>query len=291
MRRLFSLCLPLLLTAACGDKSDDNAASDEATGSNACGADGDAGDEGASDGGAGDEGAGDGTDGGTDDGTDGTELPEAGAVELTTTDGVTLVADYHPTEAGSPAVVLLHMIPPSWDRSSWPSGFIDALTAEGWTVLNVDRRGAGDSEGAPRAAYQGETAKWDADAAVAWLSSHGHGPIGIIGASNGTTTALDYAVYAAATEGAPAPAWLAFLTGGDYTEAQNPVENAVTVPILYAYSTAERAWSVDQQTHDTGAWAFHEYAEGDHGTKLFDTAHAEELTGHLLAFGRAGFGG
>lgn len=288
-----SLVLTLSVLVAC--TSEDSSPKDATTtdpGSDGGTADG--GGDGAADGGTdgGADGGGDGAGDGGADGADGGDPIIAGVVSLETRDGITLAADYAPVGTGGPAVVLLHMIPPAWDRSSWPADFISTLNGEGWTVLNVDRRGAGDSEGRARDAYEGPNGKWDAEAAVSKLVADGFGPIAIIGASNGTTTALDYAVWAAgdgAADGATAPAWVAFMTGGSYTEVQNPVENALSMPILYTYSTAENAWSVAQQAHDTGAWQFREYASGDHGTLMFGTSHSAEITADIVAFGQASF--
>lgn len=293
-RPLALLALLLWPLGGCSDaeKDDDEAAeaSDDAGADDGTAADDSdpaGGEDGAADGGG--DGGSAGEDGGDSGGDEGDPGPEAGVVALETQDGVTLAADFLPAGDAGPAVVLLHMIPPSWDRSSWPASFLAELGGAGWTVLNVDRRGAGASGGRARDAYEGPSGKWDAAAAVDWLTAQGYGPIGIIGASNGTTTALDHTVWAASASEATGAAWLVFLTGGDYTEAQNGVEQAASVPVLFAYSTAERAWSVDQQRHDSGRWVFHEYASGDHGTKLFATTHAAELTADILSFGAAGF--
>ena len=35
------------------------------------------------------------------------------------------------------------------------------------------------------------------------------------------------------------------------------------------FSTEERDWSVEQQALERSSWVFHEYADGDHGTKMF----------------------
>ena len=72
---------------------------------------------------------------------------------------------------------------------------IDALVERGFTVLNVDRRGAGDSGGVAREAYTGPNGRLDAVAARAFLldSACGVAPdrIAFVGASNGTTTIVD----------------------------------------------------------------------------------------------------
>jgi pimeloyl-ACP methyl ester carboxylesterase len=202
-------------------------------------------------------------------------------VTLTTDDGVKLEADlYLSGEANGPAAVLLHMIPPHHDRKNYPETFIKALTGRGLSVLNLDRRGAGGSGGKPREAYRGPKGKLDAKAAYDYLSAHAcpvdTGRIVYVGASNGTTTALDFAVYAAAEDAILVPRGLVFLTGGSYTEAQSkfskhrPVLD--TMPILFVYSAAESKWSVSKSKNPAPAWKFVE-VEGlskarGHGTKV-----------------------
>jgi pimeloyl-ACP methyl ester carboxylesterase len=201
-------------------------------------------------------------------------------VRFTTDDGVTLAADlYTSGDRGGPAVILLHMIPPSNDRTNYPAAFIEALRSRGLSVLNVDRRGAGDSGGVATEAYQGPNGKLDAKAAAAFLAAHAcafdPNRVGIAGASNGTTTALDYTVIAA-----PAPKALVFLTAGTYTENNNRIRDQRAkldpIPILFVYSTQERAFSAAQQTGAASAWEFEEYANGDHGTRMF-AARSESI--------------
>ena len=195
-------------------------------------------------------------------------------VAFDTTDGVTLAADFHPA-AGGRAAVLLHMIPPSNTRRNYPPEFIDALVERGFSVLNVDRRGAGDSGGIAREAYEGPAGKLDARAAVGFLldSECGIGAesIAIVGASNGTTTAFDYAA-SDAPEDTP-PAALVFLTGGNYTENQTDLtverDRLAQTPILFAFSTQERAWSAGFIPSAPDAWRFEEFDPGDHGTRMF----------------------
>jgi len=213
------------------------------------------------------------TDGATDE-TDPTDetTTDGGTIELTTRDGVALVADYYPAASeGRPAVVLLHMIPPGNDRTGWPIDFIEALNANDWSVIAVDRRGAGDSNGVAEDAYTGEWGRYDVEACAERLRADGAGALAIIGASNGTTSMIDYAVWAPG-EGLPEVAALGFMTGGSYTETQTTMESLPGVPSAFTYSTAEAAWSVDQQPLDPGSWSFLEYASGDHGTRMFDAA-------------------
>lgn len=190
-------------------------------------------------------------------------------LQLSTRDGVDLVADLYPGSPGEEVVVLLHMTPVGgWNRTDWPDSFIDDLRAQGWWVVALDRRGAGDSGGVAQEAFDGPAGKFDVEAAVLAATERGAGAPVLIGASNGTTSALDYAVWAAG-EGLPEPVALGFMTGGSYTENQNPLVG-VDLPAVFTYSTAERDWSVGKEPGAPAGWSFLEYDGGDHGTLMFD---------------------
>ena len=216
--------------------------------------------------------------------TTGWQAPEGGVIPLSTRDGLTLQADYHPASAqGRPGVVLLHMIPPQNDRSNWPSAFVDTLVARDWSVLNVDRRGAGGSEGSPTDAYEGEAGRYDVEAAVQRLVDDGYGPVGIMGASNGTTSMIDYAAWATG-EGLTRPVVLAYLTGGTYTEGQTPMTEVADLPSVFACQTTENAWTEVQRSLDPGTWAFHEYPGAGHGTQMLQSDDADALTTALVDY-------
>jgi len=210
-------------------------------------------------------------------------------VTFTTEDSVKLEADlYLGGKSGGAAVVLLHMVPPANDRTNYPAAFIDALVAKGLTVLNVDRRGAGNSEGVATEAYTGPKGKLDAKAAYEHLAAHAcpidTKRIGFVGASNGTATALDFTVHAGSEAALDVPAALVFLTGGPYTEAQNTLAASLTllekIPILFVYSDAESSWSAGFKSGNVALWQFLEYtgvsAGEGHGTAIF-TAKPESI--------------
>lgn len=210
----------------------------------------------------------------------------AQVVTFTTSDGVTLEADFVPSgQVGGKAAVLLHMIPPSNDRSNYPSSFIDALAGAGYTVLNVDRRGAGNSEGDPQAAYEGPAGKEDARAAVAYLGGSScavpDSEIVFVGASNGTTTAIDYTVDATAR-----PKALVLLSPGSYTENQNRFADnhprLPGMPIFFGYPDNERRWPEGVRNQADQTWVFKEYDGGGHGSRLFGTS--PQVTTDILAF-------
>lgn len=209
---------------------------------------------------------------------------EGGEITLTTRDGLVLAADYHPASAeGRPGVVLVHMIPPGNDRSNWPQAFIDELVGHDWAVINLDRRGAGDSEGTAEDAYEGEAGRYDVEAAVLKLQEEGYGAVGIMGASNGTTSMIDYAAWANG-EGLPVPAVLAFLTGGVYTENQTDMKQVVGFPCIFTYQTTESAWSEQQRSLAPGSWEFHEYSGAGHGTQMLESSAAGQVTSDLVGY-------
>lgn len=202
---------------------------------------------------------------------------EAGTKTVTTSDNVALVGDfYKPAGAVVGGVVLLHMIPPSNDRTGYPVAFINKLTDGGLVVFNIDRRGAGDSAGVATEAYEGDKGVLDAEAAVAFLQDSGcvtAAQVSLVGASNGTTTVLDYIA-----KSATPPHAAAWLTPGTYTENQNNVEASrakLSMPLLFMWSAQETPaanWIAPFQTNAESSWSFDEYQNGGHGTNNFQAA-------------------
>jgi pimeloyl-ACP methyl ester carboxylesterase len=211
--------------------------------------------------------------------------PEGGVIELVTRDGVTLAADYYP--ASSPergAVVLLHMHPPGgFTRADWPQDLISAYGDAGLAVLAIDRRGAGDSEGDPNDAWKGEWGRYDVEAAVLRVTADGYGAVQLVGASNGTTSMIDYAAWAAG-EALPVPTSLGYLTGGAYTETNRSMNAVPVLPSTFIYGDAEDAWSERFVDEAPPEWSFHEIAGGAHGTEMFDGSEADEVIGILSDF-------
>ena len=213
----------------------------------------------------------------------------AGAeVALATADGEVLTADWWPAPAqGAPAVVLVHMIPPTWDRSSWPGRARRALADEGWAVLTIDRRGAGGSTGDPEAAYEGDGGRRDLDAAVRFLVDATCGVdserLALVGASNGTTSVNDYAASHDAT--LPDAAANVFLSPGAYTENQNLVAANLGLggALLWMYPTDE-PWSEGFRDAAPDGWRFVQRGL-EHGTQMLDGGELEDATlADLTAF-------
>ena len=200
--------------------------------------------------------------------TDAAELPDVEVVTLTTADDVELVGDYYGNADGAEAMLLLNMIPPTYDRSTWPLAFIDDLRADGYAVLALDRRGAGESGGDAPDAYTGPKGAKDANAGVALLTERGAESVVLIGASNGTTTCLDYAVKG----DGPAPRAMIWMSPGAYTENNTALTNLELDSLLLAYPKSEAAWSeaVQSEVDGEGRWDYLEYNGVRHGTELFE---------------------
>ncbi len=286
---LRAISFSLFLLVACGgddDAVDTGSAGDTSTGGDTA-ADTNAADTNVGDTNVGDTNAADtnAADTNAADTSSGSCVAGAEVVTFTTSDDVTLEADLTLTgDAADPVAILFHMIPPSNTRTNYPAEFIAALTSRGVNVLNVDRRGAGGSSGVAAEAYTGPTAKIDAQAAFDFLAAHScvnTSRFVLVGASNGTTTALDYTVAAETDDAYPLPSGLVFLTGGGYTESQNRIADhrALLEPLPVTFMWAENeapanTWATGFQADAPDGWAFLSYAEGDHGTRNFTRAPA-----------------
>lgn len=185
---------------------------------------------------------------------------------------------------GRPAVVLFHMIPPSNNRGNYRRPFIDSLVTQCIHVINVDRRGAGGSDGVALEAYEGPGGAADARAAIEFLLAHPSAPaparIAMVGASNGTTSLNDFV----SLESPPASlAAAVLLSGGSYTENQTPMaaSGLRALPVLFAYPDSEAAWNTALQEDSEPAWRFMAHTPSAHGTRMLDN---EEAAAAVVAF-------
>ncbi len=113
----------------------------------------------------------------------------------TTTDGATLAYQIYPAKAGSPSVILLHML--RRDRTDWDS-IAKWLQKSGYTVIVPDLRGHGQSTGNWEEFTPEDFNKMTHDVAAmkSVLTSQGANTkrLAIIGASIGANIAYNYAV-------------------------------------------------------------------------------------------------
>lgn len=218
-------------------------------------------------------------------------LVEPEVVTFETDDGVLLEADLYAAPSGAPPVVLVHMIPPTVNRRSWPRAMFVSLMSRCFTVLNFDRRGAGESGGVAVDAYEGPGGALDVKAAVAFLGGHESAPdmtrLVTLGASNGTTSVNDYA---SLEELEYPPAAAVLLSVGPYTVNQNPLFEGglATVPTLFLYPDAEaelnESVETDERLPPDMLWSFANHTSSAHGTALMNNAGAlDELVAYLEA--------
>ncbi|MBI4441440.1 alpha/beta fold hydrolase [Candidatus Woesearchaeota archaeon] len=114
-------------------------------------------------------------------------------ITLTTDDQKNIVASFYPAKPGAPGIILLHML--NKDRHTY-DGLADVLNRNGYTVLSLDFRGHGQSDGTWQAFTKDDFQKMllDVKAATHYLAGQqvDMGSLGIIGASIGANVALRY---------------------------------------------------------------------------------------------------
>lgn len=287
--RLATLLMLSFALLACSNSSNDSGSSSSGSGD---GAEARSGNGAGDPGGGAEPGTGEQAGGGLEDA--GGAACEAGqrTVTLQTSDGVALEADLLLPDDPRGAAVLVHMIPPAWDRSSWPPRVREALADLGYAVLALDRRGAGQSAGEAEDAYVGEGGRLDVEAAVRYLQTLPEDcgalteQLALIGASNGTTSVLDYVV--ARDEALPAPTAVVWLSPGEYTGNQHAVDEVRDVldplRLMVAYPTSE-PWSEQFTTETPAGWELIELTDGLHGTRNFDDGALEaQLLAAMTAF-------
>lgn len=207
-------------------------------------------------------------------------------VQLQTRDGVDLKAVHYSSGIrGAKAVVLLHMIPPHHDLNNYSPEFIRELRSSGFDVINVNRRGAKGSGGNAKDAYDGPSGWLDALAGVQFLldspCKNDPSRIAMVGASNGSTSMIDYNIHAHQDSASrqPKAKAMVFLSGGSYTESQHQIAEHLDAlgPIssFFAYPKSEAEWSLGieelAKKEELACWRFNEYGEEAHGTFMFDS--------------------
>lgn len=196
--------------------------------------------------------------------------PEGAEVlTLTTRDEVSIEADYWAASADErPAVILIHMDPSSGaHRGNWDGTYLQLLIDSDWHVLVPDRRGAGGSTGTATDAYETVKGSYDVEACVGHLPE-GAATLSLVGASNGTTTMIDYAALADA-EGWRAPDTLQFLSAVRPTTNNHEIADVPATPALFSFPKNEADNNAPWQDANPGDWSFQEYDPGDHGTRMF----------------------
>lgn len=112
-------------------------------------------------------------------------------MQLKTSDNIRIAADFYKADSDK-GVILLHML--NRAKSDWREFAIE-LQGAGYNVIAIDFRGHGDSEASVSQFTESNFNSMveDVAAAKAYLESVGISKIGIVGASIGANTALNYA--------------------------------------------------------------------------------------------------
>ena len=112
-------------------------------------------------------------------------------VNMQTEDSLNIVGDFF--EGNSKGIILLHMFQKT--KLSWRN-FAEKLNKEGYTVLAIDFRGHGESDDNWKNFVEKDFNNMieDVKAAKAFLKMYGVNEIGVIGASIGANTALNYSM-------------------------------------------------------------------------------------------------
>ena len=215
--------------------------------------------------------------------------PEGGqVVTVTTRDSVDIVADYYAaSSADRPLAVFVHMDPRGDNqRGDWPGELLQPLVDADWAVMVPDRRGAGDSGGVAEDAFQTVAGAYDIEAVVLRAQEDGFGAFVLIGASNGTTSVLDYSALSpaggAADETWPAPDAFAMLSAVGPTTNNHAISEMPLLPGWFGFPASEADDNAPWQAADPGEWSFIEYDPGAHGTRMF--GDAPDAAGDLSAW-------
>jgi dienelactone hydrolase len=208
------------------------------------------------------------------------QAPAPRVVDLTATDGTKLKATFFSAGKPGPGVLLLHQC--NLQRKGW-DGLATQLAAAGISVLTLDYRGYGDSEGkAPKDLPPAEGAKvlnekWpgDVDVAFGYLVSQPGVDSRVVGAG-GASCGVNLAIHLAIRH--PEVKSLVLLSGNADREARAFLSASEKMPVLLS-AADDDAGAVDLMewlyslSANPGS-KFLEYPNGGHGVHIFP-AHKE----------------
>ena len=208
------------------------------------------------------------------------QVPAPRVVDLTATDGTKLKATFFSAGKTGPGVLLLHQC--NLQRKGW-DGLATQLAAAGISVLTLDYRGYGESEGkAPKDLPPAEAAKvlnekWPADVDVAftYLVSQPGVDARVVGAG-GASCGVNLAIHLAMRH--PEVKSLVLLSGNADREARAFLEKSEKMPVLLAAADDDAGavelmeWLYSLSTNPGSK--FLEYPNGGHGVHIF-AAHKE----------------
>ena len=208
------------------------------------------------------------------------QVPAPRVVDLAAADGTKLKVTFFSAGKPGPGVLLLHQC--NLQRKGW-EGLAAQLAAAGISVLTLDYRGYGESEGkAPKDLPPAEGAKvlnekWPADVDVAftYLVSQPGVDAHVVGAG-GASCGVNLAIHLAMRH--PEVKSLVLLSGNADREARVFLEKSEKMPLLLAAADDDAGavglmeWLYSLSTNPGSK--FLEYPNGGHGVHIF-AAHKE----------------
>lgn len=208
------------------------------------------------------------------------QVPAPRVVDLTATDGTKLKATFFPAGKPGPGVLLLHQC--NQQRKGW-DGLATQLAAAGISVLTLDYRGYGDSEGkAPQELPPAEGAKvlnekWpgDVDVAYRYLVSQPGVNAHVVGAG-GASCGVNQAIHLAIRH--PEVKSLVLLSGNADREGRQFLTASEKIPLLLSAAKDDAGavelmeWLYSLSTNPGSK--FLEYPDGGHGVNIF-AAHKD----------------
>jgi dienelactone hydrolase len=208
------------------------------------------------------------------------QVPAPRVVDLTATDGTKLKGTFFSGGKAGPGVLLLHQC--NQQRKGW-DGLASQLAAAGISVLTLDFRGYGDSEGkAPKDLPQAEgvkvlNEKWpgDVDTAYAYLVSQPGVNAHVIGAG-GASCGVNQAIHLAIRH--PEVKSLVLLSGNADREGRAFLSASEKMPVLLSAAKDDAGavelmeWLYSLSTNPGNR--FVEYPDGGHGVNIF-AAHKD----------------
>jgi dienelactone hydrolase len=203
------------------------------------------------------------------------QAPAPRVVDLAAADGTKLKATFYPAGKPGPGVLLLHQC--NQQRKGW-DGLATQLAAAGISVLTLDYRGYGESEGtAPKDLPQAEAAKvlnekWpgDVDVAYGYLVSQPGVNAHVVGAG-GASCGVNQAIRLAGRH--PEVKTLVLLSGNADREGRAFLSKSEKMPVLLSAARDDGAavelmeWLYSLSTNPGSK--FVEYPNGGHGVDIF----------------------
>lgn len=187
-------------------------------------------------------------------------MPESGRITLDVGDAV-LSARYWPAaQEGAPVLVLMNTPDEGPSDGDYPLSMVQAMEAEGWSVIVTERRGTRNSTGTRPNFLSGADVR-DLELWARKVSDDGYGPLAIVDPYGAASTALTNGV-AAGTRDAPLPCSVTLMNapGADQLALVSDTPHGVRRLFQYYWAGGSQppagAWAESMRQHDPGNWVW-----------------------------------